>query len=103
MFLSPASYGLTADKNALECLIATGANTLNMRYSREELHMEGYPSRAYLEMLAVYILYFGSKNSNEQTARLYKEAQENFDATNMSDNLLRFLTDSCKPDPAHEE
>ena len=103
MFLSPAEYGLTADQNALECLIATGANSLNMRYKREELHMDGEPSKAYLEMLAAYILYTGSKDANEQMARLYKEAQKSFDAKDMSDNLLRFLADSCKPEPAHEE
>ena len=102
MFLSPAEYGLTADKSALELLIASGANGLNMLHIREELHMDGKSSRAYLEMLAAYILYIGTKDSDEGTAGLYREARDHFDAKKMSDNLIRFLTDSCKPEPKRE-
>ena len=103
MFLSPIEYGLTADKNALEALIASGANGLQLMFNREELHMEGEPSRPYLEMLATYILYQGTKTKDEKFDELYRKAWENFDAKDLSDNLLRFLADSCKPQPPMED
>ena len=97
MFLSPMEYGLTSDKNALEALIAAGANGLQLMYTREELHMDSEPTRPYLEMLATYILYQGTKTSDEKMTKLFKDAWENFDASKMSDDLLRFLADGCKP------
>ena len=96
MFLSPMEYGLTMDKDGL-------ANALNLKYNREDLHMDGEPSRVYLEMLATYILYIGSVDPNEKLAEVFKVARERFNANEMSDNLLRFLADSCKPDPARED
>ena len=103
MFLSPMEYGLTSDKNALETLIAAGANGLQLKFSREELHMEGNPTRPYLEMLATYILYQGTKTSDEKMTELFQEAWEHFDADKMSDDLIRFLTDCCKPQPEIKE
>lgn len=65
-------------------------------YRLHALHATGAPSNEYLGMLALYALHRSVllfSDEKESIGKAFKLARDNFDPFNMSDNLVRCLTD----------
>ena len=89
----PSEYGLSA--YSPESYVAIAVEDLIEKAGKEAIHAAGMPSKEYLGMLALYairrstLLLSDEKQTSSQT---FKLASETFDPFNMSDNLIRCLT-----------
>ena len=89
----PSEYGLSA--YSPESYAAIAVEDLIIKVGKEAIHASGVPSKEYLGMLALYsirrstLLLSDEKQTGSQT---FKLASETFDPFNMSDNLIRCLT-----------
>lgn len=90
----PTEYGLNA--YSPEAFAAIAVEDLLRKTRKDALHTTGAPSNEYLGMLALYalrrsVLLFSDEEHS--IGKAFKLASDNFDPFNMSDNLVRCLTD----------
>ena len=95
----PTDNGLTA--YSPEAYAAIAVEDLLKKTDKDALHAIGAPSEEYLGMLALYALrrsvtlFSGEMQS---IGKAFKLARDNYDPFNMSDNLVRCLTDILNAD-----
>lgn len=90
----PTKYGLNA--YSPEAFAAIAVEDLLRKTGKDALHTTGAPSIEYLGMLALYALRRSTLLFPDETqgiSQAFKLARDNFDPFNMSDNLVRCLTD----------
>lgn len=92
-------YGLNA--YSPEAFAAIAVEDLVRKTGKDALHATGAPSNEYLGMLALYALHRSVllfPDDKESFGKAFKLARDNFDPFNMSDNLVRCLTDILNAD-----
>ncbi len=75
--------------------VAIAVEDLLRNADKEKLHIEGTPSKEYIGMLALYAIKRAKSmfKDGEQWASLVSTAYEYFDPFNMSDELVKCLSD----------
>lgn len=91
--MNPADYGISV--YSPEAAVALGAEELLYKVGKEALHAEGEVTKEYLAMLSLYAVNYVLKHSCEDTLpnKFALITQEYFDPDNMSDALVKYLTD----------
>ena len=95
----PTQYGLNA--YSPEAFAANAVEDLLRKTGKDALHTTGAPTIEYLGMLALYALRRSTllfPDDKESFGKAFKLARDNFDPFNMSDNLVRCLTDILNAD-----
>lgn len=90
----PSEYGLSA--YSPEAYVAIAVEDLIEKAGKEAIHAAGAPSKEYLGMLALYAIRRSTlllSDEKQTGSKTFKLANETFDPFNMSDNLIRCLTD----------
>ena len=90
----PSEYGLSA--YSPESYVAIAVEDLIEKAGKEAIHATGMPSKEYLGMLALYAIRRSAlllSDEKQTGSKIFKLANETFDPFNMSDNLIRCLTD----------
>lgn len=91
--MNPADYGISV--YSPEATVAIGAEKLLYKVGKKALHAEGKITKEYLAMLSLYAVNYVLEHSREGTMpnKFALISQEYFDPDNMSDALVKNLTD----------
>lgn len=91
--MNPSEYGMST--HSAETYIAIAVEDLLMKVDKSTLHIVGTPSKEYLGMLSLYAIARCKMifPADKGFGKLITLASETFDPFNMSESLIRRLTD----------